>query len=160
MLDIVPSCNPVQYHGKLMMQSLENDEKPNLGPNFGPPNFFSWFLPLWVVRDCSKLSAYAIWWKTDEPNLRKWQKNPNFGPDFGAFDSNLGHKNFFLEFLLLLDVRHCHKLSSHAISRKTYDPNSRKWQKTSLWAWLSAVGAKFLNFFFVNFTSAISKTLF
>ena len=37
MLDIVPSCNLVQYQGKLMMQTLENGEKPN----FGPPKFFS-----------------------------------------------------------------------------------------------------------------------
>ena len=28
------------------------------------------------------------------------------------------------------DVRHCRKLSSYSISRKTYDSNSTKWQKT------------------------------
>ena len=57
MLDIVPSCEPVQYQGKLMMQpwemnpmqfkgklmnqTWENDKKPNVGPNFGlfVPNF-------------------------------------------------------------------------------------------------------------------------
>ena len=33
-----------------------------------------------------------------------------------------------------LDVRYYHKLSSYSISRKTYDPNSGKWRKTSFWA--------------------------
>ena len=28
-----------------------------------------------------------------------------------------------------LDVRHCRKLSLYAILWKTYDPNSRNWQK-------------------------------
>ena len=28
MLGIVPSCNPVQYQGKLMMQTWKNSEKP------------------------------------------------------------------------------------------------------------------------------------
>ena len=29
--------------------------------------------------------------------------------------------------LLLQDARHCRKLSSYQIARKTYDPNSKKW---------------------------------
>ena len=33
--------------------------------------------------------------KTDEPNLRKWQK-PNFGPDFAPSDQNLGSQFFFV----------------------------------------------------------------
>ena len=37
--------------------------------------------------------------------------------------------NFFSEVLPILDVRHCRKLSSYVISRKTYDANSTKWQK-------------------------------
>ena len=37
MLDFVPSYNPVQYQGKLMMQTWENEENPNLGPNLVPP---------------------------------------------------------------------------------------------------------------------------
>ena len=36
MLDIIPSRNPVQYHGKLMTLTWENGEKHNLGPNLGP----------------------------------------------------------------------------------------------------------------------------
>ena len=34
---------------------------------------------------------------------------------------------------VLLDVRHCHNLSIYAILRKTYDPNTGKWRKTSFW---------------------------
>ena len=35
MLDIVPSCNIVQYQGKLINQTWKNDKKPNFGPDFG-----------------------------------------------------------------------------------------------------------------------------
>ena len=33
--------NPMQFKGKLMNQTWENDKKPNVGPNFGlfVPNF-------------------------------------------------------------------------------------------------------------------------
>ena len=50
------------------------------------------------------------------PSLPLW---PKFGP-LHIFPWNFS----------LLCVRHCHKLSSYSISRKTYDPNSRKWQKS------------------------------
>ena len=44
------------------------------------------------LRDCCKLSLYTISSKTNEPNLRKWQKNPpSFGPKFGPFGSNSRH---------------------------------------------------------------------
>ena len=69
-VDIVPSCDLVQYQGKLMMQPWENGKSPNLGP----PIFFSWVLPLLVVRQCSELSSYAISRKTNEPNLKKWHQ--------------------------------------------------------------------------------------
>ena len=36
----------------------------------------------------------------------------------------------FLWVLLLLGVRHCCKISLHAIPRKTNEPKLRKWQKT------------------------------
>ena len=56
MLDIVSSCNPVQYQGKLIMQTWENGEKPNVRPNFGPGKIFSWVLL--VVSPL--LSSYGI----------------------------------------------------------------------------------------------------
>ena len=56
-------------------------------------------------------------------------KNPSFRPDFGPYGLNLEPKNI-LQILPLLDVRHCCKLSLNAISRKTNEPNLRKWQKT------------------------------
>ena len=45
---------------------------------------------------------------------------PHFGPDLGLLSPNLGYK-FFLEILALLDNKHCPKLQSCAISRKTDD---------------------------------------
>ena len=94
MLDIVPSCNPMQYQGKLMIQTWENGENVILGPilaclaRIWAPDLFSWVLPL-------------------------------------------------------LDVRYRRKLSSSAISKKTYDAKSRKYQKTSFWAWFRSVAPKF-----------------
>ena len=71
MLDIVQSCNLVQYQGKLMMQPWENGKNPTFR------NFFSWVLPLLVMFQCSKLSSYAISRKRNEPNLIKWQRTLN-----------------------------------------------------------------------------------
>ena len=71
--DKSPSCNLVQYQGKLMMQTWKNGKNPNLRPNLGPKQVFSWVLPLLVVIQCSKLASYAISRKTNEPHLRKWQ---------------------------------------------------------------------------------------
>ena len=67
---------------------------------------------------------------------QNWEdgEKPNFGPDFGWFGHNFGAQNFFMGLVLpVLDVRHCCKLSLHAFSRKTNDPNSIKWQKNSFW---------------------------
>ena len=66
------------------MQQRENGKNPNFGPNLGPPKGFSSVLPQPVVRQCSKLSSYAVSKKTNEPNLKKMTKNLNlgFGPSF------------------------------------------------------------------------------
>ena len=46
MLAIVTSYHRIQFQGKLMIQTQENDEKPHLGTDLGllsqiwPPNFF------------------------------------------------------------------------------------------------------------------------
>ena len=88
----------MQFEGKLMHQTWDNGKKPNFGPDFGrfkpdldPKKVFSWILPLLLVRHCCKLSLYAIWRKTNEPNLRKWQKKLVLGP-------NLGQKIIFMGF--------------------------------------------------------------
>ena len=92
------------------------------------PHFFLWVLSLLVVRHRSKLSFYAIYRKTKEPNLRKWQKKPDFGQHFDLLGPNWV-PNFFLWVLPLLVFRYCFKLSLHSISRKTNKPNLGKWQK-------------------------------
>ena len=123
-LDNVPSYHPMQFLGKLINQTWKNDKKPN----FGPP-FFLWVLSLLVVRHCSKLSFYAIYRKTKEPNLRKWWKKPNFEQHFDLLGPNLT-PTFFLWVLPLLVFRYCFKLSLYSISRKTNKANLGKWQKT------------------------------
>ena len=44
------------------------------GPILAPTKISSLILPLLHVRHCCKLSMYAISRKTNDPNLRKWQK--------------------------------------------------------------------------------------
>ena len=73
-------------------------------------------LPLLVVRQCSKLSFHAISKKTNEPNLKKWQKSlALLWPILPKFDP----PKFVLLVLPLLDERHCYKLSLYAIPKKT-----------------------------------------
>ena len=43
-----------------MMQTWEIGKKPNVGPNFGPTEYFSRVLSLLVVRRSSKLWSYVI----------------------------------------------------------------------------------------------------
>ena len=67
---------------------------------------------------CFKLLSYAIWEKTNEPNLRKWWKTrfqarfgqfgpifgpksgekPHFGPELRPLGPNPGHNFFFFFF--------------------------------------------------------------
>ena len=57
--------------------------------------------------------------------LEKMAENLVSGPNLGPY--------FFSLVLPLLEVRHCCKLSLYALSRKTIEPNLRKWQKTYFW---------------------------
>ena len=83
-----------------MNQTSEYGKKPSFRPDFGPftPNlvlkFFLLILPLLDVRNCCKLSLYAISRKTNEPNLGN-SKKLSFGPHFGPFGPNSGHQIFF-----------------------------------------------------------------
>ena len=56
----------------------------------------------------------------------KMAKKPSL--DFNIIVPNLDpkKKKFFVDFLPLLDVRHCCKLSLYAVSGKTNEPNFRK----------------------------------
>ena len=69
----------------------------------------------------------------DEPNLRK-RNNTNFGPVFGPLWPKVALPKLFSWILSLLDVIHCCKLLLYAISKKTHEPNLRKWQKLSFGA--------------------------
>ena len=70
----------MQLQQKSINQTWKNGKKPSfyliLAPlvKFGHQKFSSWMLPLPDVRHCCKLSLYLISRKTNEPNLRKWQK--------------------------------------------------------------------------------------
>ena len=51
---------------------------------FGLPNFFSWVLPLLVVRQNPKLLSYVIYRQTNKPKHEKMaKKTPNIGPTNG-----------------------------------------------------------------------------
>ena len=90
-LDIVPSYNLVQYQGNMTIEPSENCKNPN----FGPTDFFSRILLLLVVRQGFKLSTYAILRRTNEQNLRKWQKKLILGLILAHFGQNLVTKIFF-----------------------------------------------------------------
>ena len=109
-------------------------------------NFFSWILPLLVVRHCYKISLYVIARKTNEPNLRKWQKP--------SFESKFGPHNFFSWILAILHVTHGCKLSLYANSRKTKEPDLKKWYSfgTDSGPFGPNLDPKF---FFINVTSAM-----
>ena len=66
----------------------------------------------------------------NEPNLRKWQK-AQFLAQLWPLWCKFGLPNFFLWILSVLGIRHCYTLSLYAISRKTNEPNLRKWKKPS-----------------------------
>ena len=92
-LDIVPSYHPMKFKGKLMNQTRENCKRPYFGldfgwPKCGPAKFVPQVLSLLVVRNCFKLSSYAICSNANEPNLRKRAKNNNFGSNCSPFGTN------------------------------------------------------------------------
>ena len=62
MLDIVASYHFMQFHGKLMIQTQENGEKPHFGPN----------LWLQILLDHHQLSSCTIFEKTNGQILRKF----------------------------------------------------------------------------------------
>ena len=112
MLDIVARYHRIQFQGNFVIQTQENGKKPHFGPALSLlcPNSGHQFLFIKLaVRHCSNLSSYAIYKKTNEPNLRKWAKNLIWGPDFGLFCPNLDPKIIFRGFLHLLEVRNCRK---------------------------------------------------
>ena len=86
-------------------------------------NFFV-DLPVLDVRHCCKLSLYAISKKTNEPNLRKWQKN-QFWVQFWHIQPKFGPPIFFSK--IWLSVARCYgHLSSCTISKQTNNPILRK----------------------------------
>ena len=95
------------------------------------PKFSSWVLPLLDVIHCCKLSLYPISRKTNEPNLRKSQKNPpSFCPEFSALGPNLGPKFFFRRFYLyqMLDIvasYHCMQFEGK-LKNQTWENGEKK----------------------------------
>ena len=129
MFSIVPSCNLVQYQRKLMMQPCENGKNHNFGSNLGDPKPFSWVLPLLVLDHVP--SYHPMQFKGKLMN-HTWENAKNLF--WGLILAQIWSLNFFLLVLPLVDVIHCCKLSLYAISRKTKEPNLRKWQKTQFQA--------------------------
>ena len=110
-MGIASKCNPVQYQGKLMMQTWENGKNPNF--------------------ECSKFLLVPSHHPMQVPEKltnQRWENGKK--PNFGLLGPNFGPQFFLCAWILPpVDVRHCYKLSLYAISRKTNEPNMRKWQK-------------------------------
>ena len=126
-----------------MMQLWQKGKNPTFEPSLGTPKFFPWVLPLLVVRQCFKLSSYAISRKTNGPNLKKNDKKPNFKPNFGP---NLGHY-IFLQVLPLL--------GKMATKLEKMGGGKQFW----VWFWPILSQSWSPKFFFMGFTSTRCYTL-
>ena len=128
---------------------LENLLGPYLGHNFVV--VVLQVVALLDIRHCSKLKSCAISKKTNKPNLRKCPKKLISAPVLARV-AQIWTPKLFLWVLLRLDVRHCLGLSSYAIWKKTYYPNSRKWQKNTFWPDLCQLGPNSVDppFYFQN----------
>ena len=77
MLDIVASYHCMQFHGKRMIHTQENGEKPHFGPDFCPSNsgrqncFPQKNLASSVTRFHGQPLLYTISEKINDPILRK-----------------------------------------------------------------------------------------
>ena len=80
-VDIVPSYYPMQFKGKLINQTWENDKKPNFGLNL-VPKFFLWVLPLVNIvasYHCMQFQVKLIN-QTWENGKKKLSFRNHFGP--------------------------------------------------------------------------------
>ena len=85
---------------------------------------FSLYLDL---RHCPKLQSCAISRKNNQPNLKKMTKKLILGSILSHLNLIWAHKDFMQVFTST--SKHCSKLSSYVIYRKTNETNLRKWQK-------------------------------
>ena len=123
----------MQFLGKLMNQTWKNDKKTwfwarfwTVWPIFGSQNFFADF-----TSTSSLQESYAIYRKTNETNLRKWQKKKILGLILACFRPNLVPKIFFrgfnLNYMLYIVVSyHCMQFQG-----KLMNQTSKNGKKTS-----------------------------
>ena len=102
-----------------------------------PKNLFVNFTSISSYTLFQAIILYDL--KGNQQTNREKMAKTEFWPVLPKF----GTPKFLSWVLPLLDLRHCRKLSLHSISRKTYDSNPRKWQKTSFWTWFRPAGPKF-----------------
>ena len=77
-----------------MSHTWENGWKPNFGHDFGPHWSPKKIFVIFTSSRCIAASLYVISRKTNEPNLRKWQKN-EFCVRFWLLCPNSGRQFFF-----------------------------------------------------------------
>ena len=103
----------------------------SLWSKFSPLNYFLQILSLQDVKHCGKLSLYAISRKTNEPNLRTWQKNLVSGLVLSCFGPNLVPKNvacgvYLYQMLYIVASSHCMHFQGNVMNetsesgKKTY----------------------------------------
>ena len=91
--------------------------------------------------------------KTNESNLRKWQKKLILGPTLTCL-AQIGPQNYFPWVLTLLNVIHYCELSLYAVSRTI-------WQKTSFLGLIQAHWTQIpaTNFFFKNLALSVTDIM-
>ena len=133
MLYIVASFHCMQFQGKLMNQAWENGKKTSFGtdfvpfgPNLGPKIFFHGFYFYYMLDIVASYHCMQFQGKLINQTWENGKKN-KFWDWFWSLWPKCGPQKFLSWNLPLLHVRSCCKLSLHAISRKTNEPNLRKW---------------------------------
>ena len=119
-----------------------------------------WVLSLLDVFHCCKLSLYALSRKTNEPNLRKWQK-PSVKTEFGPFSPNLGPKKFSCGFYhhSILDNAasyHCRQFQGKLINQ-TWENGKKISFGPDFDPFGPKSGRQFFFFFFKNLTPSVTR---
>ena len=144
-----------------MNQTKKNGQKTNFGSNFslfwskfGLKNFcFEGITSTWCYTSLQAITV-CNFKESQWSKLEKMIKNLVSGPILAQIC--LPSQKTFFRVLLLQNITHCCKLSLYAISRKTTEPNLRKWhKKTSFWTAFEPFGPNLgpSIFFFMYFTS-------
>ena len=120
----------MQFQGKQMNQTWENGKKPSFEPYFWPPKicrefYLCYMFDIVPSYHCMQFQGKLMnhTWENGKKLVLRLILAPL---------DRIWAPKFYSWILPLLHVIHHWKLSLYATSRKTNDPNLRKWKKKKL----------------------------